>query len=361
MRTTALGVMLLGVAAAPVAYATMGTCTITRIISTTNLGLSFPTITAATGLAMPVEFDAAAGTFSMSRDAWANQFGPAGAVFATGFGPNGFLIMPPGAVTGTIDAAGNITLPNFASAFATDFCPPRSPDYPISPDLTTGLQFGFVSGAVSPQRGVPIEFTTGQVTLEGLDLIPDACGAGAAILSGFRVICVLSPIPDQAALPPAPSLALRGGIKIGKPLPATPPPRPDKGDILTLGGLLADWPRGVDPAEDLYVRSGDLLLLRVPAGRLQPLAGGTKLKVVDTDGTAITVLTGRKKNATVESAPGGTIQFKRARAGWKLKLRVQGLDLAALTPAGEMTIASGPYSGTDDVTVAGSGRRRKIR
>src|SRR5262249_15883649 len=102
----ALTLALVLFAAGP-ARGTQGTCTVTNAISSNNLNLPFP-IPVANGLAMPVEFDAASGTFSIRRDAWSTQFGPSGAQFDTGFGPSGFLIMSAGTVSGTIDAGGNV-------------------------------------------------------------------------------------------------------------------------------------------------------------------------------------------------------------------------------------------------------------
>ena len=110
MRYVPLALALALVLLAGPARASEGTCTVTSAISSNNLNLPFP-IPVANGLVMPVEFDAASGTFSMKRDARSAQFGSGGAQFDTGFGPSGFLIMSPGTVTGTIDAAGNVTLP----------------------------------------------------------------------------------------------------------------------------------------------------------------------------------------------------------------------------------------------------------
>jgi hypothetical protein len=345
---------------------TQGTCTITSSMTTTSLNLAFP-MPVVNGLVMPVEFDGASGTFSMQRDAWSAQFGSGGAQFDIPFGDNlhGFIVMSPGTVSGTIDAAGNVTLPGFAMAFATDFCPPRSPDYPIMPDLATGVQFRFVTGQPFALEGVPLDFTTGTLTLEGQDTIPGACGAPGALLAGLRLTCTLAPIPDRAQLPPAPSLAkLDGKAKIGKPLPSTPPKKPDKGDVLTLKTRLADWRTPLDLAnEDVYTRVEDgsgnpIVLLRVPAGKFA--TKGKRSQVRDTDGSAIQVLTGHKQNDAVSAAFGGTITLVTGGNGTVLKLRVQGLDLASLSGSASLTIAMGPHSATAAVSVAGSGKSRRL-
>jgi hypothetical protein len=269
--------------------------------------------------------------------------------------------MSAGTVSGTIDAGGNVTLPKFAMAFATDFCPPRSPDYPIVPDLETGTQFRFVPGQqVFALEGVALDFTTGTLTLEGQDIIPSACGAPGAILSGLRLTCTLAPIPDRSQLPPPPTLTKPAGkAKIGKPLPSTPPKKPDKGDTLTLKIRLAGWPTLDLAGEDTYARvangDGDLVVLRVPAGKFG--TRGKKSQVRDTDGSAIQVLTGHKQSAGF----GGTITLATAKGGATLKLRVQGLDLGRLSGAASLTIAIGPHSATAAVTATGSGKSRRLR
>jgi len=363
MRYAPLALALALVLLAGPARASEGTCTVTSAISSNNLNLPFP-IPVANGLVMPVEFDAASGTFSMKRDAWSAQFGSGGAQFDTGFGPSGFLIMSPGTVNGTIDAAGNVTLPGFAMAFATDFCLPRSPDYPIVPDLATGQQFRFVTGQAFPLEGIALDFTTGTLTLEGQDVIASACGAPGALLSGLRLTCTLAPIPDRTQLPAPPTLAKLGGkAKIGKPLPSTPPKKPDKGDVLTLKTRLAGWLTPLDLAsEDAYARvtdaSGDLVLLRIPAGKFQ--TRGKRSRVADTDGSVIQILTGHKESDAVSAAFGGMITLANDKGGTALKLRVQGLDLGRLSGSASVTIAVGPHSATAAVSVAGSGKSRRL-
>ena len=363
MRYALLALALVLVLLARPARATEGTCTVSGAISSNNLNLPFP-IPVANGLVMPVEFDASSGTFSMRRDAWSARFGPGGAQFDTGFGPSGFLIMSPGTVNGTIDAAGNVTLPGFAMAFATDFCLPRSPDYPIVPDLATGQQFRFVTGQAFPLEGIALDFTTGTLTLEGQDVIASACGAPGALLSGLRLTCTLAPIPDRTQLPAPPTLAKLGGkAKIGKPLPSTPPKKPDKGDVLTLKTRLAGWLTPLDLAsEDAYARvtdaSGDLVLLRIPAGKFQ--TRGKRSRVADTDGSVIQILTGHKESDAVSAAFGGMITLANDKGGTALKLRVQGLDLGRLSGSASVTIAVGPHSATAAVSVAGSGKSRRL-
>jgi hypothetical protein len=365
MQRTIVGLaVLLLLARIPAAQATDATCTITSAISTNSLNLPF-VIPSAVGLVMPVTFDEAAGTFSLSRDTWAAQYGSNGASFNTVGGVLGYLIMAPGTVAGTIDAGGNITIPDFGIAFATDFCPPRSPDYPLLPELKTGAQFLRVTGQTIGFTGVPLDFTTGKLTLEGQDIIPGACGAPGALLSGVRITCTLSPIPNQALLAP-PSTALtasNGKATIGKPLPEEPPQKPVKGDSLTLKTNLGRWASLADvAANDVFVgvAGGESsVVLRVPAGRFQ--TRGKKATVKDTDGTSIEVAAGHKQNADVSAAFGGTMTFVSGRKGLVLKLRVLGLDLEGLTGPTVLAVAVGQNAATVDLTASGTGKKRKLK
>ena len=366
MRTSTIGLatlLLLGAASGP-AGAVQGTCTITKLVSINDLDLPFQ-VPIANGVVMPVEFDEASGTFTMKRDAWSMRF-PTGAAFLVGFGSvQGYIVMNAGDVQGTIDATGNVTLPRFAMAFATDFCPPRSPDYPMTPDVMTGTQFRTNIGRVFRLRGEPLDFATGSLRLMGEDVIPGACGAPSGILSGVDLTCTLAPIPDRTKLPPAPALSKASGTaRIGGPLPTTPPTKPDKGDVLALKAQLADWKAPVDFAgEDVYVRLAgadetDVVLLRVPAGKFQPK--GKKMIVRDTDGMTIQVVTGHKKSDAVSAAFGGTITAASGKKRTTVKVSIVGLDLGALSGPATLTLAVGPRSAIAQVNVRGSGEIRKI-
>jgi len=361
--TLVLAALVLAGVARGSARATEGTCTITKLTSANNLNLPFR-VPIANGVVMPVEFDEAAGTFAMKRDTWSGKFGPQGAAFDTGFGPQGFVIMTPGTVTGTLDRQGNVILPRFAMAFATNFCLPRSPDYDILPDLSTEVQFRVADTVFTLKDGVPLDFATGTLTLEGLDVIPSACGAPGPILSGLLLTCVLDPIPDQTKLPSAPSLArLAGKAQIGPPLPSAPPTKPDKGDVLVLRVRLADWRTPIDfSGDDVFLRltgpSGDLVVFRVPAGKLQ--TRGKRLLVQDKDGTAIEVFKGHKESESVSAAFGGNVAVVSSSKHTDVRVRVLGLDLGGLSGSGTVTVAVGPRSATANVTVQGSGKSRKL-
>ena len=57
---------------------------------------------------------------------------------------------------------------------------------------------------------------------------------------------------------------------------------------------------------------------------------------------------------------GGTMTFASNKGGTALKLRVQGLDLGRLSGSASVTIAVGPHSATAAVSVAGSGKSRRL-
>jgi hypothetical protein len=360
-RVLGLGLALaLAGGGARVARATEATCVVGSATSINNLDLPFA-IPVATGIAMPVEFDEQHGTFSMKRDAWSTAFGASGAEFETGFGPQGFLIMSPGTVTGTIDAAGTVTLPGFAMAFATNFCPPRSPDYPIVADLSTGTQLRFATGQVFQLQGVPLDFASGTLTIEGEDVIPSACGAPGAILSGLRLTCTLSPVPDKSKLPPPLALTkLAGKGKIGKPLPSTPPTKPDKGDVLSLGARLVNAAAPLDVAGHdvfLVISAGatDVVVVRVPAGSFKSSG-----KRATAGGSAIQLVKGHKTSGAVAAAPGGTITFVTGKKGTDVKAKVQGLDLSAVSGSATFTLAVGPWSAAATGTVRGNGKKLRF-
>jgi hypothetical protein len=359
--------LVAGTAWTSIAGATTGTCTVTSAAPHVRAGgpgnLDLPSVNLPPGgVPLAIQFDESAGTFSLSRDVWYNTFGPNGAIGPTGFGPNDALIMAPGTVDGTIDAAGNITLPNFDFSFSTDFCPPPDNVYPLQSNLDTGLQF--VTIGVTPVQlvGTALDFSTGVVTLFGGGLIPNACGGGP-IVSGMTLTCTLSPIPAQANLPAAPAITKLAGVaKIGKPLPSTPPTKPDKGDVLTLAGTLTPGAAKADATVPIFIdiagATGDVVVLEVPAGKLTSKGKGFQVK--DTDGTAIMVLTGHKASGAVSSAPGGTIQFTPAKKSLKLHLKVQGLDLSGLTGSATATVALGPYTLAHPLTVKGTGNTRHL-
>jgi len=364
----ALGALLLAAIGPGVARATSGTCTVTNVAASIETGgpggLRLPPATVANGLAMPVELDEATGAFSLSRDTWAAMFGAAGAEAPTGFGGNYFLIMAPGAVAGTIDAAGNITLPGFTFTFSTDVCEPPKNSYPVLTNLDSALQFVTLGLTSVTIQGAALDFSTGVVTLKGADEIPAPC-LTSPLVAALTLTCQLSPLPDRTKLPPAPTLTKLAGVgKIGKPLPTTPGGKPDKGDVLTLGATLTSGAAKFDFTQTVFIRLGDmsgndLVVVDVPAGKLTRKRNG--FQVTDTNGTVIEVLVGQKSSGPVSATTGGTLRFTQGKKGvLKMHARLQGLDLSGLSPSGSATVAVGPYAMTASFAVRGGGKRRLL-
>ena len=362
MRTTqraslTLGALLVAAAFPALATATTGTCTITSVSAHILAGgpgnLDLPPITVAAGVAMPVEFDEASGSFSLSRDVWASMFGSVGAGGPTGFGPNNFLIMAPGTVSGTIDAGGNITLPGFEFTFSTDACEPPKNSYPLTTNLDSSLQLLTLGLTPVEVQGNALDFSTGSVTLFGADAIPAPC-LSSALVSAMSLTCTLSPIPDRSKLPAAMAVTKLVGVgKIGKPLPTEQPTKPDTGDALTLNAVIAPGGAKLDFTSPVFVRvadgsGADLMFVEVPAGKLTPK--GKAYLVNDLGGSVLLVLVGQKSSGIVSSTTGGTLRFTRTKKSVKLAARLHGLDLSGFGASSSVTIAVGPYTVTAPFT-----------
>jgi len=395
---TRLAIILALVLTTPaLARAATGTCTVTRfIINVPSQGdeLQFG-VPVANGVAMPIEFDEASGAFSMSRDAWATRFGtpycsftntqacsalnadaecrppacpncndPAGdqaevcaigASFLTVGTVHGFIVMPPGTSTGSIDASGHVTLPRFQETFLTDF---EKPLTPLSHELTvaTGMRQTPLGQAVYVSEGAALNFQTGELTLSGAGVLQGAPGAGTTV-TGFKLTCTLAPIPDAASLPRAPTIVATGKAKTGDAA---------KGDTLTLKVKLVPGAAGLPRAtEDLLLRlapkatpgcgpDDKCVVILVPAGKLT--AKGKKLSAVEpvgdpaSDGTSIRAFRGHKKDAAV----GGKLTLVGGKKAGTLTLKLGGLDLSAFMGAAAaeatVTVTSGPQNATDAVT-----------
>lgn len=362
MRETLLAAAGLILAVSGGVRATTGTCTILDLHQPSlNLDFDF-TVPIADDLAMPVEFDEAAGTFAMQRDAWSQRFGDTGAQYDTLNGIHGFLTMRPGTVGGTMDAAGNVTLPRFAVEISTDFESLVDPSVqhlthiPIMPPMSTGITQTTIGGQPWASEGVALDFTTGVLTLAGTDVLRNAAGSNSDNASGMLLRCGLSPIPARTRLPRAPALRVRGTVKAGA---------ADKGDALALQGKLraGKTPLAIDPAADLFIRLAagghETALLLVPAGTL--VRKGHTLRVTDADGTHIHVLVGRRSLGAAGSAPtAGTVTLRVGKRSAAIAANVHGLGLAAFVGAASVTVAAGAQVATAPAAVRGSGAVRRF-
>jgi hypothetical protein len=301
----------------------------------------FPSVDA---LVLQVDIDAGAGTFTLHRDDVAPiDVGTQG-------GPVKLLLAGPAAV-GSIDASGNVTIPGFAYSEVFAGQP-----LPGNPALTTTSFSTDLNGVEYPGHGTPLDFSTGILTLEGADVLPNAPIVGEAVVSGISITCQLAPVPDPSTLPKALSLKSVGGVaktgKAGKP------------DTLVLHAVLLPGTTGPDFAgKDVLVGirgsgTDDAVLLLVRAGSLHKK--GRKLSVRDTDGTALEVLAGRKGTQDAPAPTSGTLSVTPGKRT-PLALRVQGLDLTALSGNMVVTVTVGPLVASANVAVSGSGKTRRLR
>jgi hypothetical protein len=126
--------------------------------------------------------------------------------------------------------------------------------------------------------------------------------------------------------------------------------------------------------KDVFLRlsnaTDDVAIARVTAGKFTTKGKGFQVvdrppnkSGTDPDGTIIEIVEGQKTNGpTVMSATAGSIRVTPGRKGaLVLQVQMQGLDLGALTGAGTVTVAVGPYAVTAPLTVTGSGKRRHLR
>jgi len=297
------------------------------------------------GLSLPVTVDEAAGTI---------------AIDFSSFGTRGFNIQGvdndvsfPGekVFTGTIDAGGDVTVPVTAQ-FSTTFTTPPTP-VPIAPRLSTGIAASMLPGAEYPSEGVPLDFATGTMTLDGQSIIPVAPGLNISVTTGLRITCTLDAIPDRTKLPKAATLkSASGAARFGKP-GASPP----DGDRVTK--LVATVLRGAAPldptAEDLFVAlrgadGSDAMLVHVPAGTLAPK--GKTLRATDTDGTTIVLVTGQKSDAGQTASVSGKIAVKRTKKGLAVTLVEDGLDLSKLARGpGSVAVAVGDQVATRPIKI----------
>ena len=370
MRRTTRGLVALFLLHATVAGATSGTCTITRFVNLNRLGLHLDFIAPnAIGTSMAVDFDEGAGTFTMHRDAWTAAF-PDGMDYPTvDASIRGVILMAPGAVQGTIDSAGTVTLRDFSVVFSTNYCldpvtngPPR---YPLTLSPSTGIQAVDLGGQPDVTEGAPLDFATGQMTLLGLGVNSLACGVSAAVDSGFLMSCQLSPVPSRAAVRKAARLAHASGkVTLRKDMSVAVVDG-EKGDTLTLKaklGVGAD-PLALDGSADVFVRvsdgaGGELALVRVGADRFQKK--GKRLVAKDSDGKTMQVPFGHLKDAGGSAAFAGSLVIVGGKKTAALTLQVQGLDLATLGSAASVTVAVGRENMVRPIAVRGTGATRRF-
>jgi hypothetical protein len=355
MRSAAAWVLLAVIVGAP-AVSGAGTCTLSSMrVLVSNYGLDG--VLPLQGLALPATVDEAAGTFSLDFSTFPDtSFSIVGVESELSFNATGPTV-------GTIDADGNVTVPSVPMQFLVHLN--ETIQVIANPTLTTGLRATTVTGKDYPTEGKPLDFTTGVLTLEGGDVIPDAPNAGGPVSAGLDIVCTLDPKPDQTKLAKGASLGHAGGKgKMGKPLLAgdtTVSP-----DTLALHMTLKQGAKSVDPAtSDVFVRISDatgveVVLLRIPAGSL--MAKGKKLVLKDTDGTNLRVLNGQKSNSQVSAPTTGVVTVTHSKTGLGLKLTETGLDLSKLVAgSATVTLGVGDVAASESVTVKVKGSKVTVK
>jgi len=330
------------------AYATPATCTVSNMDIFTTL-VPFPHV-GAVGLAIPVDIDAATGQITMDRSTYTAAFPSPGLEFDTGFGSLGWLDWDPEPITGTMDSDGQITFLHFGMRFFTDFATPGQASLAgnIDATFTTAMQARPVSGTAYLFSGAPLT-SAGQVTLSGADLINFV----AALQTGPRLTCTLSPAVDLASLPKGPVLtSVKGQVKTG-----TDPTAPD--DDLTLTAVMTAGaaPLALDGTQDLLLRfqpAGKLpLTILVPSGHLT--VKGKKSSVTDHDGSVFQAIADLPTSIDDQTPPppatqGGSLIVKKGKKRNTFIFKVNGIDASNLSGAVPVTLGVGTQDASRSVT-----------
>ena len=343
--------------AAARAHATPATCTVTNIDVVTTL-FPFPGI-GAVGLQIPVDIDAAAGTITMDRSAYTAAYPSPGLMFDTHFGSNGWLDWDPGTITGTIDSTGQIAFPNFGMRFYTDYATPGQASLAgnLNPILSTAMQARPLAGTAWLFAGSALN-AQGQLTLAGTDLINFV----AALQTGPRLSCTLSPAPDLASLPKGPTLAsAKGVVKNG-----TDPETADDSLTLTAVVLLGATPPVLDSTQDVLVRfqaAGKVpLTLLVPGSALTPKG---KKVTAKGDGTMFQAIPDVPISQDDQTPPpaetsGGSLTVKKTKKRATFILKVAGIDASQLSGPVLVSLGVGTQDASRQVTFTATKKGSKF-
>jgi hypothetical protein len=318
------------------------TCTITAaavpVASQTLIGVPGSLV----GVQLPLTIDEAAGTFNVDFSSVAP------AEFSLSGISSNITLDKAGAVSGTIDGAGNVVLPNMTVAFTTEVTP-EAISAPAT--LTSGLQAVTLAGTDYPTEGKALDFVTGTLKVAGQAVLLNAPTVGQ-VTTGFELACTLAPVPSQDALPKGSSLVAHGTIK-----PGTSSGTDVVGDTVTLKATIKLGATPLDPTQDVLVQvalAGEsILLIRAPAGAL---TGGKKLVATDDGGSTLHVVTGRKSVSNRNAPVSGTLSVAVSKKKLTLKLTHTGGDLSKVTGAAAGTPATvavgiGAITARDDVTI----------
>lgn len=366
--TPVVGLLAVVLAAQAGATPVPGTCTVTSMATIAKGGAitkNFVIDPLPPAIAFNVSVDASTGAFTFDRTGWPNHYVfvavPGGDPNTTEDDIHAALTLPQDTVTGTIDAAGNITLPDFTFTTATDYCHPDECSLDATATLTTGFAYALLSGQSYATRGVPLDFQTGSFQLQGAVPWPDAPGGGS--VTGLLIACTLAPIPT--GLPAAPTLtAHKGQIKMGPPLPSqVPPDGKVVGDAFTLKAVVKKGAAPIDPHSDVWLDLSDAMghevaLFYVGKDSLQ--GKGKTVSATDTDGSVIHMIAGRKSNANVSATLGGHVVIKATKKTVAVTFTETGIDFTGLGTSAQVTLQLGSQALTAPITIRGTGAKRKF-
>jgi hypothetical protein len=341
------------------AYATPATCTITEL----DVAGTFPFFNVGgVGLVLPVDIGTD-GTFMLQRDAYTAVYPSPGLRFDTGFGPSGWLDWDSGPIVGTIDSNGQVVLPNFGMRLWTDFSETGVPEQvgDVKASLQSGIQQRSVAGNPVLFFGEPVQ-PDGTVRLVGTGLVTFQL----ALQTGTGLTCRLSPVPDLSTLPKGPKLqAAKGKIKVG-PDPAAADDEVTLTAIVAIGAPPAPV---LDGSQDVLLRlqgaTGQAMSVLAPGGKFS--VKGKKLTLTDTDGTVIQGMRDQPHSADPDEQPpplpptkGGSVVIKESKKRVTLIFKLNGVDAAQLSGAGQATVAIGTLTATRAATFVPGKKATKV-
>jgi hypothetical protein len=321
------------------ARAEAGTCTVVPggfvITSHVPSAGDFAFAAAMADVAIPFDVDESAGTVTIARENLADvsvntQGGP---VEVKWMGPT---------VTGTIDASGTITIPDFAvdTVFAGTI------DLNTTQTLSTAPQAVNLGGVDYPTAGAALDFTSGLVTLAGAGLVPVAPIVNEPVLSGLVITCKLDSIPDRTKLKRGAALKSFKGTAT-----ATGTDKLSLKAALQAGGTPIDA-----KTQDVVIR------LATPAGdrfvsvlsSVEETKTGRKVKRTRT----VSIQIGRPglsdEDGSPKAAPTGTkLVVRGSKRKATVTLRVPTVDLKDLTGNLVSTVTVGSSSGSLAAVAAG--------
>lgn len=354
MRSGALLLaVLLVVGGAEGALAVPGTCTVESM----GVAGEFEFGIAVDDFVFDVDIDETSGTFTFMRQAWFDEFGAEGFTFGTTGGTSTALRMEATSITGRIDGAGNLVLPEFDFTFFTSAGGGVGHESILT--MSTGFTSVLLAGAPVVRSGTPLDFSTGVVTITGTRLLPDPPLLGRATVTGLRIGCRLSPIPSAEALPAGLTVKkIVGKAKVDDSFEDG-----DDGDTLTLKAKLAPGanPPALDGSTDVFVRirQGDTTHVLLGVVAANQTVKGKKVVVDDQDGTLISVVEGRKETASGASMTGGKLTFKAGKKAINVSGKVHGLDLEPLLNQQlELSVAVGTQTAIGTASVNDKGKLR---